>query len=67
MFLFCVAVIILVSMFTAPAPAMQIQGLTFGSTTPEQRAATRASWNKWDVIHTCIILGITVLFYIYFW
>jgi SSS family solute:Na+ symporter len=67
MFLFCVLVIVLVSMFTVPAPAEQIQGLTFGSTTVEQRAATRSGWSKWDVIHTCIILGITVLFYIYFW
>jgi SSS family solute:Na+ symporter len=67
MFLFCILVIILVSMFTVPAPAEQIQGLTFGSTSPEQKAATRATWTKWDVVHTCIILGITVVFYIYFW
>ncbi|MDR2805025.1 MAG: sodium:solute symporter [Dysgonamonadaceae bacterium] len=67
MLLFCIAMIILISLFTKPAPAAQIQGLTFGSTSPEQKAATRASWDKWDVIHTCIILGITVLFYIYFW
>ncbi|MDR0542267.1 MAG: sodium:solute symporter [Dysgonamonadaceae bacterium] len=67
MLVFCILVIILVSMCTKPAPALQIQGLTFGSTTPEQKAVTRASWDKWDVIHTCIILGITVLFYIYFW
>ena len=63
----CMLIVIVVSMFTKPAPAEQILGLTFGSTTPEQKAATRASWNHWDVIHTCIILGITVLFYIYFW
>jgi len=56
-----------VSMFTKPASDEQIRGLTFGSTTPEQKAATRASWNYWDVIHTSIILGFTVLFYIYFW
>ncbi|MDR0682867.1 MAG: sodium:solute symporter [Dysgonamonadaceae bacterium] len=67
MFLFCILVILLVSCFTAPAQASQLKGLTFGSITPEQRAATRAGWNKWDVIHTAIILGITVLFYVYFW
>jgi SSS family solute:Na+ symporter len=67
MFLFCIIVIILVSLFTkAPAPE-QIQGLVFGTATPEQKAATRASWDKWDIIHTVIILGITVAFYIYFW
>jgi len=67
MFLFSVLVMIMVSMFTKQASAEQIQGLTFGSTSPEQKAITRASWNKWDVIHSGIILLITVAFYIYFW
>ena len=67
MLLACIIIVILVSMYTKPAPLAQIEGLTFGSTTEDQRAATRASWDKWDVIHTCIILGITVLFYMYFW
>lgn len=67
MLIFCLAAIAIISKFTPAAPAEQIQGLTFGSSTPEQRAATRASWNKWDVIHSCIILMITAAFYIYFW
>jgi len=67
MFFTCIVIIVIVSLFTKPAPAAQIQGLTFGSVTPEQKIATRSSWNHWDVIHTCIILGITVVFYIYFW
>jgi SSS family solute:Na+ symporter len=67
MFLFCILVIIVVSMFTQAPSAEKIQGLVFGTSTPEQLAATRASWNYWDVIHTVIILGITVAFYIYFW
>ncbi|NDW11362.1 Na+/glucose cotransporter [Bacteroides sp. 214] len=67
MFLFCIIVVILVSLATEAPSANKIQGLVFGTATPEQKAETRASWNKWDVIHTCIILGITVAFYIYFW
>lgn len=67
MFVFCLAAILVISMFTKPATAEQIQGLTFGSSTPEQKAATRASWNAWDVIHSIIIIAITVAFYIYFW
>ncbi len=67
MLVFCLLVAIVVSLFTkAPDPA-KIQGLVFGTSTPEQRAATRASWNGWDIFHTCVILGITVAFYIYFW
>jgi len=67
MFLFCVIVIIVVS-FLSEAPSKEkIQGLVFGAATPEQLAETRKSWSRWDVIHTCIILAITVAFYIYFW
>jgi SSS family solute:Na+ symporter len=67
MFLVCIAVIVIVSLLTpAPSPA-RIQGLVFGTASAQQKASTRASWNSWDVIHTVIILIITVGFYIYFW
>lgn len=67
MLVFCLGVGVIVSLFTkAPDPA-KIQGLVFGTSTAEQRAATRASWNKWDVVNSIIILGITAAFYIYFW
>lgn len=67
MLLFCCLVIILVSLAT-PAPSEEkIKGLVFGTATPEQIAATRKSWNHWDVIHSVIILGITAAFYYYFW
>ncbi len=67
MLLFCMAVIVVVSMFTQSATDEQIQGLTMGSVSPEQKAITRASWNGWDVFHSAVIIGITVAFYIYFW
>ena len=67
MFLFCIIVVILVSLATEAPATDKIQGLVFGTSTPEQRAETRASWNHWDIIHTIIILGITAAFYIYFW
>ena len=67
MLVFCLLVAFVVSMFTKAPDPQKIQGLVFGTSTPEQRAATRASWNYWDVINTVIILGITVAFYIYFW
>ncbi len=67
MLVFCLGVGVIVSLCTkAPDPA-KIQGLVFGTSTAEQRAATRASWNKWDVVNSIIILGITAAFYIYFW
>ena len=67
MFLFCVVLAIVVSLFTKKPEESQIQGLCFGTATPEQKAETRASWGTWDIIHTIIILAFTVAFYIYFW
>ncbi len=67
MLVVCCLVVIVVSLMTEAPDQKKIQGLVFGTSTPEQIAATRASWNKWDVFHTIIILGFTVAFYIYFW
>ena len=67
MLVFCLLVVIIVSLFTEKPDEKKIQGLVFGTATPEQRAASRASWNHWDVIHTIIILSLTIAFYIYFW
>nr|WP_319997195.1 sodium:solute symporter [uncultured Draconibacterium sp.] len=67
MFLVCLVVVVVVSMLTEAPSKEKIQGLVFGTNTPEQKAATRASWNGWDVFHTVVILGLTVAFYIYFW
>ncbi len=67
MLVFCLLVAIIVSFCTEAPSAEKIRGLVFGTSTPEQRAETRASWNKWDIIHSVIILGITATFYWYFW
>ena len=63
----CIIIVIAVSLCTEAPSQQKIQGLVFGTSTPEQRAATRASWTKWDVINSIIILGITAAFYWYFW
>ena len=67
MLLFCCVVVVVVSLCTKAPDPEKIKGLVFGTSTPEQIEATRQSWNKWDIIHTCIILGFTVAFYWYFW
>ncbi|WP_297094610.1 sodium:solute symporter [uncultured Draconibacterium sp.] len=67
MLLVCLVVVIVVSLLTEAPDEKKIQGLVFGTSSPEQKAATRASWNGWDVFHTAVILGLTVAFYIYFW
>ncbi|SHE51645.1 solute:Na+ symporter, SSS family [Mariniphaga anaerophila] len=67
MLLTCIVILVVVSLLTKAPSAEKIQGLVFGTSTAEQKAATRASWNGWDVFHTVVILSLTVAFYIYFW
>ncbi|RME92304.1 MAG: Na+/glucose cotransporter [Verrucomicrobia bacterium] len=65
-FLVCVAVFFAVSYLT-PAPAEErIRGLTFATTTPEQRAESRASWNAWDVLASLGVLALILAAYLYF-
>jgi solute:Na+ symporter, SSS family len=67
LFFFCILLIVAISLLTAPPSKSQMSYTLKGASTPEDRAITRASWNKWDVIHTIIILSIIVMFYWYFW
>ncbi len=63
----CLLVIVVVSYFTKRVDDARLVGVTYFSSTPEQRAATRASYSKWDVINSLIIIAIIVTFYIKFW
>lgn len=57
-FLFSVIVCIGVSLST-PAPSeAQIQGLTYGTLTAEQKAANRNSYSTWDVVFSVLVLAI---------
>jgi len=61
-----VATMVIVSLLSKRPSPEQLK-YTFAAATAEEKAATRASWNAWDVVHTVIILGIVVVFYFYFW
>ncbi len=65
-FVICIIVMVVVSYLTTPPDEEKIKGLTFATTTPEQRAATRASWNKWDVITSVVVVLIIISIYLYF-
>ncbi len=67
LFILSIGLIIVISLFTEKPKPEQIKSLTFGSGTPEEIEETKNSWNKWDVIHTAVIIGIVIGFYIYFW
>jgi len=59
-------VMVVVSYMTAEPNQPQIQGLTFATATAEDKANTRASWNKWDVIGSLVIMAFIIGAYIYF-
>lgn len=57
-FLFCVILCLVVSWLT-PAPSeAQIQGLTFGTLSEEQKLANRSSYNFWDIAFSLLVIGL---------
>jgi len=65
-FIVCIVVMVAVSYVTAAPSYDKISGLTFGTTTPEDRVKSRSSWTKFDVIFSVLLLGIIVAVYMYF-
>ncbi|MCX6894406.1 MAG: sodium:solute symporter [Verrucomicrobia bacterium] len=59
-------VMIVVSYMTEVPDAKQISGLTFATATAEDKAKTRASWGKLEVICSIIVLVCITFAYIYF-
>ena len=66
-FAIVIVTMIIVSYFTPRMEEAKITGLYLGSATAEQKAITRASWGKWDVILSAIVIVVIIWFYAYFW
>jgi SSS family solute:Na+ symporter len=66
LFLVSIAMMITVSIFTKPPSYEKLKGLTYATTVLEDKQASRASWNKKDVVLSVIILVIIALVMIYF-
>lgn len=66
LFLFSIGIMVIVSLLTPKPTEEQIRGLTFATTVAEDKAASRASWNKTDVILSVIVLAIIIAIFIYF-
>jgi SSS family solute:Na+ symporter len=65
-FIISACVMVVVSHLSAPPAAEQIKGLTFATTSAEDRAKSRASWTRWDVIASCGVLVLILMAYLYF-
>jgi SSS family solute:Na+ symporter len=68
LFIFVVScVVMIVVSHLTPAPALErLQNLTFTTVTAEGRQTSRASWNRWDVINSAVVLALILLAYLYF-
>lgn len=64
---FSVAVVVAASL-TAPAPdPAAISGLCFSTLDAAYRRENRTSWNRVDVIASCVVAGLVLAAYAYFW
>jgi len=66
LFAVCVGLIVVVSLLTKKPSPEQIEGLNYATTTAKDKEKSRASWNKWDVINSVIVLLLILTAYIYF-
>jgi SSS family solute:Na+ symporter len=55
-----------VSYATQPPPADRLTGLTYQTVTPEQRARSRSTWTRGDVVNSAVVLALILAAYLYF-
>ncbi|MBW1790747.1 MAG: sodium/solute symporter, partial [Deltaproteobacteria bacterium] len=61
-----VVIIVIASLLTKKPDPAQISGLTFATATKKDKKETRASWNRWDIIGTTVVLSLVLGIYLYF-
>jgi SSS family solute:Na+ symporter len=65
-FIVSVVVMVVVSYATAAPTPEQLAGLTYGTVTVEDRAQSRASWSRREVIGSAVVLILILAVYLYF-
>ena len=66
LFIFSIVVMIVVSLLTERPSESQLNGLTYRTTVAADKAQSRASWNKRDVVLSLAIVVFIVLIFAYF-
>ena len=66
LFVFCVVLLVVVSLLTSPPSEKQLAGLTYSTTSDFDRARTRNSWNTLDVLLSVGVVAIILTVFIYF-
>ncbi len=66
--LFISLAIVVLASLTAPAPEpSSINGVCFSALDADYRRKNRESWSKVDVIASCVVVGLVLCAYAYFW
>ncbi|MBN1832586.1 MAG: sodium:solute symporter [Deltaproteobacteria bacterium] len=65
-FAVCVIVMLAVSYATEQPDYDKINGLTYGTTSKGDKEASKASWTKWDVMTSGLVIALIIAMYIYF-
>ncbi len=65
-FLVCVVVMVVVSYLTEPPEERKLEGLTFATVSAQDRAQSRASWDRRDVLASGAVLALILVAYLYF-
>ena len=65
-FLYCVAVAILVSLFTPRRNIKDLEGLTFNTITEKQKAENQDSYSWVDIVASLFVIAIVIFVMIYF-
>ena len=66
LFLFSVAVFVVISLMSAAPTEEKVKGLTFATTVAEDKAASRATWNWVDVALSIFVLVVILGIFLYF-
>lgn len=65
-FVVCVAVMVIVSLMTEEPSYEKIKGLTFATTSEEEKQATRSSWSRGDAIASVVVVLLILIVYLSF-
>jgi SSS family solute:Na+ symporter len=65
-FVVCVIVMLAVSYATEQPDYDKINGLTYSTTSRDDKDASKASWTKWDVMTSGLVIALILAMYIYF-
>jgi SSS family solute:Na+ symporter len=66
LFVFSIALLVVVSLLTEVPSEAQLNGLTYATTVAADKSKSRASWNRTDVILSLVIIVVIITVFIYF-